>query len=231
MTTLAAPFRMKRHSPIQKAYGTALGVQTGLSGLTPSPFKVIPIIGAIIAAVKAGGAAIAGGVAKAGLAVAKGAATIGAKLGIKGAAAAATKLGASAGKVSAWTAGLKAKAMTAIGKTGVGKALLSKKALAAGRAAGGAFSKGGLKAFSGVMEKGISQFSGKQIATSALGQIGINPKTAAFIAEQGKGMAISGAMSSLMKKPTVPTPGAPPIPTIGTVSKTSGDATTSMWHS
>ena len=121
--------------------------------------------------------------------------------------------------------------MTAIGKTGVGKALLSKKALAAGRAAGGAFSKGGLKAFSGVMEKGISQFSGKQIATSALGQIGINPKTAAFIAEQGTGMAISGAMSSLMKKPTIPQVGAPPIPTVGSVSKKSGDATTSMWHS
>ena len=57
MTTLATPFQMK-NSPIQRAYGNALGVKTGFSGVTSSPFKILPIFAVIGAALKAGGAAI-----------------------------------------------------------------------------------------------------------------------------------------------------------------------------
>ena len=133
MTTLAAPYMMK-NSPIQKAYGNALGVKTGFSGITSSPFKILPIFAVIGAALKAGGAAIGGAIAKGGIAIAKGAMTVGAKLGIKGAAAAATKLGAAAGKVSAWSAGAAKGLGTALGKAGMGSKLyagIHAKALAA----------------------------------------------------------------------------------------------------
>ena len=174
MTTLAAPYMMK-NSPIQKAYGNALGVKTGFSGITSSPFKILPIFAVIGAALKAGGAAIGGAIAKGGIAIAKGAMTVGAKLGIKGAAAAATKLGAAAGKVSAWSAGAAKGLGTALGKAGMGSKLyagIHAKALAAAKGAGGVTTAAGKAAFGKSMAVGLKGFTGT----------GVSPMTGPIIA-------------------------------------------------
>ena len=230
MTTLAAPYMMK-NSPIQKAYGNALGVKTGFSGITSSPFKILPIFAVIGAALKAGGAAIGGAIAKGGIAIAKGAMTVGAKLGIKGAAAAATKLGAAAGKVSAWSAGAAKGLGTALGKAGMGSKLyagIHAKALAAAKGAGGVTTAAGKAAFGKSMAVGLKGFTGKGILKSALG----GSKLAGVVANQAPGIVAGQAISSLMSKgPQAQQPSGSTDADVNYSVKSPKDATTSMWHS